>query len=362
MSITLTKTQNENAINIRCDVRSLVSGHVRIENGDQVIEGKNKLTKAYLNTLMNYLSAGSNQNDNTTQGLRRDNRDYMWVYLGTDTTTPTNGSTTGLTAPIGSPTKCSSIKTTYWANGTNIYFQYMATFDPGSVSGTVGEMGLYLYCMGADMYPVAQTYSNQGAYLCSRYAVADSEFDSFTIDTTKPVVVTWIHKIAATDTFNNYFAYTWANILMCGDDSAHTPWTYGWEAVTPTTMCSYMVLGSDVSTVNTPGMTALTTPIGSGVGTKPTSQQRSTTKIGDSDYKISLTSVWRPGIISGTVGEIGLYLYGCASIAGMGGLFTPTGPYFMARRSVADEHFEAFAIDNSKNLVITWEIHLTFET
>ena len=356
MMETLTKTKEENQINIT--TTSVVSGHVRIENGDTVIEGKNKITSRLLRDLINFIGGQSFNDNNGILNRYYNNPTYNYVYLGTDTTTPTNSSTDALIAPIGSPTKCSSISSTYWGSGGAYYVQWMATFNPGTVSGTVGEMGLYLYCGGSTLGSFGGTYALNGSAMVARYAVADGEFSAFTIDTTKPVVVVWTFKIETDGKILYYGLINIANHIACYDDTSnfYCP-CYNWTSHSSSYSC--MVLGSDTTTVNTVGMTALVSPIGSGIGTVPNTQSGSITQSAVGDYLLSLTAVWNAGSVSGTVGEIGLYLYGDNTWRGLGTL-TPSGCRLYARLSNADSHFSSFSIDTGKNLTITWQWRFLF--
>lgn len=362
MHETLTKCKDERTTQIKCSITQNVSGHVRIENGDTVIEGKNKITKLGILDLINYISSQSHGNDNVTKNRYPSHPGYQWVYLGTDTTTPTTKSTTALTAPIGSPTK--NIGTiSYATTPTGGYAASWAfTFNPNTVTGTVGEIGLYLPVRANSLYAALGSYGWDNYLMWSRFAVADGEFDAFTIDTTKPIIITWTLLFQADTNLTDRAAMTLANWCSQTDDEGNR-WgpSVNFNSA-PTGAYSRMVLGTDTETSNTPSMTALTAPIGTAPGTAASSQAIGTYQIDEGHYKISYVANWRPGSISGTVGEIGLYLMASATWSGVSGSLAPGGPYLWARRCVADEHFEAFEIDTSKNLTIVWEMHFNFET
>lgn len=356
MHETLTKTMAEDQ-HIGVDASVLVSGHVRIENGDRVIEGKNKITSRFLRELANYIGGHTYSDNHGAMNQYYNNTSYIYMYLGTDTTTPTNSSTDAMIAPIG-PTKCSTITGTAWQTGNACNVQWMATFNPGTVTGTVGEIGLYLYGDGATLNSFMATYAIQGSFLAARYAVADSEFSAFTIDTTKPVIVVWTFKFETDLKILNQGVISLANHVGCIEDTSNF-WCpcVNWTA--HSTSYSFMVLGKDTTTVNTAGMTALVTPIGSGVGTLPNTASGSLVQTDVGDYKLNLTAVWNAGAVSGTVGEMGLYLIGDVTFRGLGTLYSTT-PYLWARLSHADSHFSSFSIDTGKNLTITWQIRFLF--
>ena len=351
---TLTKTRVEDQ-HIGVDAAVLVSGHVRIENGDTVIEGKNKITSRLLRDLVNFIGGNTFGDNNGTLNRYYTNTAGNFVYLGTDTTTPTNSSTDALIAPIGSPTKCSTISSTHWNTGNVYYVQWMATFNPGTVTGTVGEMGLYLYCGGSTLGSFMSTYALDGSAMVARYAVADSEFSAFAIDATKPVVVVWTFKFETDLKMLNYGLINIGNHVACYEDTSN----FYCPCVSWTSKTTYMVLGSDTTTVNTVGMTALVTPIGTPPGTLPNTQSGSIVQTAVGDYKLNLTAVWNAGTVSGTVGEIGLYLAGDNTWRGVGIQYTQW-VLMWARLSHADSHFSSFVIDTGKNLTITWQMRFLF--
>lgn len=351
---TLTKTRAENQ-DISVNANILVSGHVRIENGDTVIEGKNKITSRLLRDLINFTGGQSFADNNGICNYYWNNTTYNFVYLGTDTTTPTNASSDALIAPIGSPTKCSTITSTAWTTGNAYNVQWMATFNQGTVTGTVGEMGLYIRCGGATLIAFGGTANMDNGGMVARYAVADSEFSAFTIDPTKPVVVVWTFKFETDLKMINQGVALLANHVSCVSDTNTACPCQNWPSLT-----TYMVLGTDTTTNNTAGMSALVTPIGTAPGTKPNTQSGSIVQTAVGDYALNLTSVWNAGTVSGTVGEIGLYLYGGATgYLGLGSMLTNT-VLMWARLSHADGHFSSFAIDTGKNLTITWQMRFLF--
>lgn len=350
--------ENSDSINIHAQTGVKVSGHVKIINGDTVIEGKNKLTSVFLMTLVSWLASNTaNYYNHISQGLG-DNA-YVYTYLGTDTTTQTTDGTSSLTAPIGGPTKNSTITGSSWTSGNAYHLQYMATYNPGTISGTVGEIGLYLGLRDS-LLSAGGTYGLSGARLGARFAVADSEFSAFTIDATKPVVIIWVIKIETDLKFMNQGCQVLANIIGATTTSGNNPVysiSYGWTSKT-----TYMVIGSNTSSGNTAGLTGLVAPIGSSPGTKPTTQSFSTTAVSSGVYKVTYTGTWNAGSVSGTVGEIGLYL--AIWNTGFQGFHTcsqqQSTTLFVARRSAADGHFVSFSIDTGKPLTISWDIVFTW--
>jgi hypothetical protein len=97
----------------------------------------------------------------------------------------------------------------------------------------------------------------------------------------------------------------WLGIGNTG--SAYSP-AYNWSAINQT----YMVLGTDTSTVTTYAMNGLVSPMngGSGNGIPPKAQSGTIVEF-TNGYGVSLTGLWNANTpnITGTVGELGLYFY-----------------------------------------------------
>lgn len=121
--------------------------------------------------------------------------DSLGLYLGTDTAAPTTHSMTELTSPMGTPpgTAPDSLTGADLTNPSSGLFKtsIIALWFAGAVSGTVGELALY---MGAfeDLTP-DWTESNRvfPSVMASRLSEADGDFSSFGIDPTKSLTVQW---------------------------------------------------------------------------------------------------------------------------------------------------------------------------
>lgn len=341
--ITKTHTQNE----IRTSLGLSLSGHVRIENGDTVIEGKNKMSNNLVVSLASIFGSHTCAGDHVPF---YNPFTYCYFALGTDTQTPTTVSTAGLISPIGAPTKPTGYSRNYWVDGYTYYVMTTVTWDPGTVTGTVGELGLFAFLRNT-LQAVQGSYSASSGQLLSRISVADGELTAFTIDTTKPVVVSWTLKIETDGKLGYYGLMFWAsyfNINTISNGSGMP--CYNWV-----TKSSFLVLGSNTANQTTPAMTALVSPIGASPGTKPNTQSISNTTVGAGEYKVTLTGTWNAGTVSGTVGEIGHYGWACTSFWHT----TTGGPYLFFRLSNADSDFQSFQIDTQKALTIT--IDVTFK-
>jgi hypothetical protein len=128
-----------------------------------------------------------------------------------------------------------------------------------------------------------------------------------------------------------------------------------------------MYLGSNTTTPTTHAMTALTTPIGAAPGTPPNATSGTgRTNPASGTWKCAFQGVWYAGTVSGTVGEMALYLRPWDNITvGWNIDLNATGNktqnrVMTSRLSAADGDFSAFAIDTSKSLTVYWEIQVTY--
>lgn len=110
------------------------------------------------------------------------------IWLGTNKTTATTQTMTTLASMISvsnrSKTRSVSSSGTTWAANFN------SVWPAGTVSGTIGEIGLWLKA------PTTTTFRwtgnvNPALAMCSRLSVADGDFASHTINTANPLSVDW---------------------------------------------------------------------------------------------------------------------------------------------------------------------------
>lgn len=124
-------------------------------------------------------------------------------------------------------------------------------------------------------------------------------------------------------------------------------------------------LGIDTTTSTAHNLTALINPIGTTPGTAPnitSGDGRSNPATGT--WKAGWIAQWNPGTVSGTVGELALYLRPFTVITNEWFEVTPSTAYkdrlMVSRLSVADSDFSAVTIDTSKSFVAHWEIQISF--
>jgi len=176
--------------------RIVITGKVEITNGPRHAGPyRNHFVNNALQALMNILLTNFNSyvgNYSSTDNIVPLNPQTM--YLGSDTTTKTTASMTTLIAPIGTapgtgPNNWNQVLQIL-TNGSSV--TYTATWNAGTVSGTIGEMALYGSAATA-YYTGTQngvTWGS-GSVMLSRLSVADGDFSAFTINSTYPLVIAW---------------------------------------------------------------------------------------------------------------------------------------------------------------------------
>ena len=120
---------------------------------------------------------------------------YAFLVLGTDTTTVTGHTMTALVAPIGAApgTKANSQSGSSGSPSSGVWeITYTATWNAGTISGVIGELGLYLAGKSnGTLNAFGVTNNPDTGVLHSRLSVADGDFTAYTIDTTLPLTVQW---------------------------------------------------------------------------------------------------------------------------------------------------------------------------
>jgi hypothetical protein len=153
-------------------------GEVEIENENTKIKGRNHWVGTGLETLAAFIGTGSGTSVSTATS-------NWYILLGTDTTTPTNVTMSSLVNPIPIQPNFKLTAGNYYSGSTNaVTVKYTAVWFPGTVSGTIGEIGLYLTLNGG-VYPVG----NPG--MVSRLSAADNSFTAFTVNTSNALNVVW---------------------------------------------------------------------------------------------------------------------------------------------------------------------------
>ena len=122
---------------------------------------------------------------------------YSWsIYLGTGGAATTVDMTALATSIGTTPGTVPNTKSIAFKDGTSDGIWdiiFTGTWNTGTITGTVAEMGLYLTKPNAYTYNWSSygTSVNGGVAMVSRLCTGDSEFEAFTIDNTKPLTIDW---------------------------------------------------------------------------------------------------------------------------------------------------------------------------
>jgi len=170
-----------------------IRGTVKIENGEHIVIGKNHWVGQGFEIIGQYLT------NNTQYSYYVQGASLNWnIYVGSDTSTTTTVGMTSLVSPIGTapgtaPNTKSNSGRYYSSSTTPIVLTWVAIWNAGTVSGTLGETGLYLWDMyyNTGIKPVTNaSYATMPA-LASRLSAADGSFTAFAINTAAALTVTW---------------------------------------------------------------------------------------------------------------------------------------------------------------------------
>jgi len=157
-----------------------IHGTVKIENGEHLVIGRNHWVGQGFMTIGSYLIYSGSLGSGTL---------HWGILLGSDTSTPTNVSMISLVSGIGGwPNTQSNSGTCYCTSTTPMVLTYTGTWNAGTVSGTLGEVGLYLMMNTAGLNG---GIDGGGAGLASRLSAADGSFTAFTINSSAALTVTW---------------------------------------------------------------------------------------------------------------------------------------------------------------------------
>lgn len=169
-----------------------IKGIVRIMQGERVVvEARNHFVNQGLMALISLLCISTHGHTSYAPAFEwSTRRTYCGIRLGSDTTTPTTAIMEALVNTLGPWASSASLSRSNPNPGV-YQVTYTSTWDAGSVSGTIGEVGLFLYIWDA-LQPAGGTSSIPARRLASRLSVADGDFTAYTIDTTLPLTVQWI--------------------------------------------------------------------------------------------------------------------------------------------------------------------------
>ena len=170
-----------------------IRGHVQFINGEKKTKWfRNHFVNNGLMQLANYFSANILSATDDVPARNWSSIQNGYIVLGTNTTAPTTVSMSQLVSPIGTApgTKPNTQTGTTGTLSNGYYVLYQATWNANTVSGTVGEVGLFLRGYPT-LYAFGQTQSGITTYMFSRLSVADGDFQPQTINTSYPFTVNW---------------------------------------------------------------------------------------------------------------------------------------------------------------------------
>jgi hypothetical protein len=117
-------------------------------------------------------------------------RTTSYMRLGTGGNV-TQGTTTGLTTPVGTGPDSQAGATSSPGGGT-YRVSWTATWNAGSLTAiTVSELGLFLFLQtGLQGFGWTQ-FNGAGTALFSRLSAADGDFTAFVVNTSVPLTIEW---------------------------------------------------------------------------------------------------------------------------------------------------------------------------
>lgn len=173
-------------------------GDVEITNGDNVVTGRNHFLNngfrsIYDIILLTYINA-YNKNDACTYYYYLPANSW-YMRLGTDTTTVTDPTMDELTSLIAIAPTSQQMFITDGTDDGHYIITFRSIWATGTISGTVGEMGLYMRCgenINQHMYSSKYyTAITPPVKLVARMTCIDNDFSPIVIDETKPFIVDW---------------------------------------------------------------------------------------------------------------------------------------------------------------------------
>ncbi|MFQ5906510.1 MAG: hypothetical protein ACE5JA_08050 [bacterium] len=169
-----------------------ITGIVRIIQGEKVVvEARNHFVNQGLMALISLLCISYHGHASYAPAREwTTTRAYCGIRLGSDTTTPTAAIMEDLISALGGWASSASLSRSNPSPGV-YQVTYTSTWNAGAVSGTIGEVGLFLYIWDT-LQPAGGNSLTPSKRLASRLSVADGDFTAYTIDTALPLTVQWI--------------------------------------------------------------------------------------------------------------------------------------------------------------------------
>jgi hypothetical protein len=171
-----------------------VTDEIRVYEGDKLkFASKGHIVNQGLIHLINALSASTT---NSSSGYKYlfsrewTSKTYSYMRVGTGGNV-TQGTTTGLTTPVGTGPDSQAGATSSPGGGT-YRVSWTATWNAGTLTAiTVSELGLFLYLQTNLQSFGWVNFTGSTTALFSRLSDADGDFTSFVVNTSVPLTIEW---------------------------------------------------------------------------------------------------------------------------------------------------------------------------
>jgi hypothetical protein len=171
-----------------------VTDEIRVYEGDKLkFASKGHIVNQGLIHLINALSASTT---NSSSGYKYlfsrewTSKTYSYMRVGTGGNV-TQGTTTGLTTPVGTSPDSQAGATSSPGGGT-YRVSWTATWNAGTLTAiTVSELGLFLYLQTNLQSFGWVNFTGSTTALFSRLSDADGDFTSFVVNTSVPLTIEW---------------------------------------------------------------------------------------------------------------------------------------------------------------------------
>lgn len=181
-----------------CDETIKINGIVDINNGDNKFESSNHMLnngfKAIFGILLlTYVSRFTGYPYNRTCSVQFPINSW-YIRVGTDTTTITTPTMSGLTSLIDIAPSMKQVIVTDGTDTGHYKITYRCIWDAGTISGTIGELGLYM--RAGEQISQWSAYGNNvviaaDVKMIARLSSADGLVSPIIIDETKPLIIDW---------------------------------------------------------------------------------------------------------------------------------------------------------------------------
>lgn len=170
---------------------------------EYIIENqRNHFTNGMLRGLLSFMvgstfGARQTRNNGYTAAHRAWYADWN-ILLGVDTVTPTTHNMTALVSPISTNPNTRICEGLTTISNAERYINWTAIWNANTISGTIGEMGLWFRPFTNISPSWSHIYDGYGdvtssltSTMCSRLSSASEDFSPFSIDPSRSLTITW---------------------------------------------------------------------------------------------------------------------------------------------------------------------------